>query len=274
MNLEKGDYIRCLDSLARFYNSQVTVHAGYLLTSVVAFFAVLSMMLSLVNEDLLQARYLLLLVFGLAWILAVLFTYFLARLQYYMVLSNIVWAHMGLQGYQPDTVTALKSRAMKTGNMRGVQASILSMFEAYLYVSELYRWAEKSDRWAEMPDRVRYETLHNLKTYFRFDDDHLAELMLYWAFEGKLFKIWQKTDLLRLAYLFKRLEYRADGHTCKGETKHTQPCLGCIENLLSTGSLRKSTSLGTELCVVAGLALVAPTFQSVEVKPTTAQRGI
>jgi hypothetical protein len=147
------DYIRKLDSLARFYNSQGTAHIGYLITSIVIYCAVFNIFQpAQAFKDLLQIN-----AFASSSIVVVIFLvllpvwiwmpfssrYQLARTQFYMQLSEIVWEHMGVNN--PKAFESLKERT--TSEYTSIQAAVYALFEA-----RLYRSLWKKERKCEPPE--------------------------------------------------------------------------------------------------------------------------
>jgi hypothetical protein len=150
--MPRDEYLTKLDSLARFYNSQMIAHVGYLLTTLVFFVSVFSVlgdwMPSLWR---LPLFFVLLIAFLLypfpaqSWgtlrylsYLTPVFHY--ARMRYYMVLTEAVWLHMGLKTPDSDPdYRLLRARA----NKLGVESAVITWFEARLYVS-LSRWKVSS----------------------------------------------------------------------------------------------------------------------------------
>jgi hypothetical protein len=157
-----NQYTRALAALARFYNSQVTVHVGYLLTSFVGLLA----LFSLTREWIQGGIYFLILLFpsGLlpipltasetaiiwtamvflvilgAYLIAplrypVCFGYFLGRTQYYICLSEIIWTHMGITTRDRIYVERLMNRILANDELNGIRAAVMRTFELYLCVS-------------------------------------------------------------------------------------------------------------------------------------------
>lgn len=139
-----------LDSMARFYNSQITGHVGYFLTSVVGYFAVWSVAVFpwmsrwIPQQDVaLWSAILAVVVFAIYFVVPLppSPTYFLARIQYYSALSGVVWDHMGLNSSKKDVFYALKHRAYPTADndgssdRLGVTRAVTELFEARLYLS-------------------------------------------------------------------------------------------------------------------------------------------
>jgi len=236
---DEDEYRRLLDSLARFYNSQITAHVGYLLTVV----AVLLTSLAILNQTLSDRIY-----FFLAGGLSLAFfgciiTYSFARLQYWMVLSQIVWEHMGLLGYAPEHMRELQSRALKQRARRGgIEPSIVSMFEARLYVSQCYR--HKGSKKLNSDDLDHLTA--NLRTYFEFEEfgeEDLKRRMTDRPYSGSWFWKLDKTWLLEFAYRGKINEHRKSGDTTREG----------IAQLLTVGSVQSSTKQKTTSAVNSNL---------------------
>jgi hypothetical protein len=144
-------YLDMLDSLARFYNSEITAHVGYVISFTGAVLAIFLTLLPsvIVNSDKWNAYALPLsiplgtlvvvlvilgvLLYFLAPIPYVSFRYLYARLQFYGELSQITWQHMGLSDPIPpgDYVTVLRERAKAVGVNRAIE----KLFAARLFVS-------------------------------------------------------------------------------------------------------------------------------------------
>lgn len=157
------EYLRLLDSLARYYNSQITVHAGYLLTSIALIFTVFA----IIKDSLQDAVQV-----GLLWVFKaipsyasflvtlllfailltfflvvpfpypVCFKYFLGRTQLYICLSEVVWEHMGITGVTSVYLKEMRERVFRQkpdGTPIGIRLATLTAFEARLYISECIR---------------------------------------------------------------------------------------------------------------------------------------
>jgi hypothetical protein len=212
-------YVRSLDSLARFYNSQATVHVGYVLTLIAISFALFAFVNQRLSLQLPWQQYVRLVFVTWAVIGASLyypFKYAVARLQYYLAWSEIVWMHMGLQGHGRDWLDAMEWRARRIRDNRGgIQPSIRSMFEARIYVSQCYR---RGDMSKEKEKKI----LDNLREFFEFDEDisdeQLRKMMIRRHYPGRIL-FWDRIDLLGFAYVPMLLEYRGGGeHDAKIES--------------------------------------------------------
>jgi hypothetical protein len=127
--------------LARFYNSQATAHIGYLITSIVIYAAIFNILQPLqAFENLLHSgafwssvvTLIAFFFFVLLWAYApFLSRYQLARTQFYMELSQIVWEHMGVNNQ--EVFEPFRTRA--TGSGMAIQYSVMTLFEARLYRS-------------------------------------------------------------------------------------------------------------------------------------------
>lgn len=170
-DLEDSEYRRMLDSLARFYNSQITAHAGYMLATGLGLVTILlqsDRWISLIETtfgeyghvdaarlELLGALWfltgaMLLLVIvspflgRISRIMLISPIYHYGRLQYYIALTEIVWLHMGLVEQHVDRklFQLLKDRALCSSwrheNMDrslGMVQAVKTLFEARLYIS-------------------------------------------------------------------------------------------------------------------------------------------
>jgi hypothetical protein len=145
-------YLTRLDSLARFYNSQTTAHVGYLIsvsaflfggclaisTSVVFWTGNYHAAIGLDDRFVRIAVPLFLLVVLFLWALGR-FTfslkYLLGGVQYNVVLSYMVFEHMGLlQHIGSDHVRMLSIRAWRSE--KGIEGALRSLFEARLFASK------------------------------------------------------------------------------------------------------------------------------------------
>jgi hypothetical protein len=171
MTNENDAYLRLLDSLARFYNSEITAHVGYAATVTVSVLAALLAFSSLV----IQLRYglsnllrnwvpwitsfwvVVLVVFVVAFFLTVFslaplqylsLRYLFGRTQYYVALSQIVFEHMGLESRlmsreQDLFLKTLQAKAV--GTPHGIEGGVISLFEARLFVSRCFRKKKESE---------------------------------------------------------------------------------------------------------------------------------
>jgi len=212
------DYYRCLDSLVRFYNSEIVVHVGYLLTAALTLLASFSLLLTsgiladlimrlfvffgatLESKDAAWVGFGLCVVAGAIWLLRRFrfsFSYLYGRTLYYECLSQITWDHMGMQQWStPSRNLRLRHRALGTKKEKrlGVIAAVTKLFEAYLYISKCKR------------EGVDVGTIHQNLKEFRVDEDICPiETETYYSNE-KRFR-WNQTDLLLLAYRSKIREY-------------------------------------------------------------------
>jgi hypothetical protein len=150
--LNDSDYLRLLDNLGRFYDSQTTAHTGYILTSVVAYFAVfslavasnwISMLLSwTTNVEL--ASLALFVCLGLLYCVSptpLSPIYLWARREYWSALSWEIKEHLGLTDSNRTRFLALKRRALRMG----IQRAVVAMFDARLYRSCAKEEGKKED---------------------------------------------------------------------------------------------------------------------------------
>lgn len=152
--MDNDGYLTLLDSLARYYNSQITAHVGYLISVfALAFGGLIAVGTSLVlrtESDALTLGPLsigdtymrvgvpvILLGLLFLWILGGLpysLKYLVGRTQYYIGLSQIVFEHMGLETRHGDPIVqTLRERALKDNH--GIDHAIVSLFEGRLFVS-------------------------------------------------------------------------------------------------------------------------------------------
>lgn len=139
-----------------------------------------------------------------------LFRYAVARTQFYMALSYTIWLHMGASGHSNETLQELKERALTVRESRGgILESMITMFEAYLFIAQCYKRKEITDKndhgkTKEVEEMLEYKTeIEKLKRYFQFEgfnDKLLCELMMYRPFQGNIYYIFDKVSLLETAY--------------------------------------------------------------------------
>jgi hypothetical protein len=201
-----------LDNLARSYNQQSTVHAGYLLTALISLVAlynplndIVKLVVSLLLSSLQPYTSLIsiVIILGLCVFFTYglpLFKYLLGRIQLYTCLSEIVWDHMGNSGNQ-EYFQKLKRRTRMFGGekMYGIQDAILSYFEASLYVS---RCREKNGT----KDGEPIDTGNNWKVLWHVNEFDI-ESQTFFAGRG-VFRLFKMTDLLQTAYSFKIRGYK------------------------------------------------------------------
>jgi hypothetical protein len=145
-----SDYLRRLDSLARFYNSQATAHIGYLITSIVIYCAIFNIFqpVQTLKELLKINTYVAtdVIVTIVFFVIFVLWAYMpfssyyqLGRTQFYMELSQIVWEHMKVNN--PAVFDPFRKRA--TAEDMAIQYAVMTLLEARLYRS---LWLKKHQR--------------------------------------------------------------------------------------------------------------------------------
>ncbi len=155
---QTSEYLRALDSLARYFNSQHTVHVGYLLT---AFGLLVGSAIAILPEEVraifwMQSNWgmvmasciaiVMLLAFPVLPLVLYLYVnwrpsklrqlslrYLLGRIAFYYQMSRIVWDHMQVTSY-PDDARILRKRITERG--LNLNEAITSLFEARLYVSK------------------------------------------------------------------------------------------------------------------------------------------
>jgi hypothetical protein len=223
------DYLRVLDGFARFYNSQITAHAGYMLATGIGVFTALIAIIMNSDKilDFLGPR-------GIPWywsipiIVAPFAVYFFlihrlpspfcwissiyhyARLQYYIAISEVVLSHL------PHTSTnatgsyynALKKRAIEpydlAGNGLGISAAISHFFEARLYAS-----CQRKKNHQE-----GYQLDITEQDLFHLSDWYARGFIFHGLYEGekrlRRWIIWSQADLLLLAYRDTLRRYRND----------------------------------------------------------------
>lgn len=214
------EYLRMLDSLARYYNSQITVHAGYLLTSIVVIFGAFALVkdvlvagikwaLSLTLGGLVSGvdpslfvtvgifPILLILYFVVPLAYPVCFQYFLGRTQFYICLSETAWEHMGITSSDPDYFKEMRMRAIgdsQTGKLGiGIRQSIHSTFEARLYISECRRTQQKPKDEKPHVDEAWKEA------FYLGESNHMCQESNLCYFGQKILG-YNKTKLLLRAY--------------------------------------------------------------------------
>jgi hypothetical protein len=171
------EYLSKLDSLARFYNSQLTAHVGYLISISALVGALFLTLLSSVvlNLDFPESwRVATILVMTIGLLLYVLgdfipyvsFPYLYARTAFYSALSDLTWEHMGLKTPMFDAeLVKLRERATRIG----AEYAIVTMFQARLFVSRCLSKGFK-DKIARSLDAFLIEPKE--MTLFPLDDKH------------------------------------------------------------------------------------------------------
>ena len=212
---EEEKYIRLLENLAQFYNSQITAHLGYIVTAVVtALTLYISIMIFLFGSyywwfnpplgNLVEFtgwafRWLVVacMVIGTGWFLfgrhLPSLRYLVARLQYYIVLTQIVTGlHMPLASMmsKDELYYVLKRRALEPwpeGPRWGVQGAIMSFFQAQLYLS-----------FKRLTDKT-YELNNTERQVFSLDEYYASFHALSSYEKRRRLLIWNKPSLLLLA---------------------------------------------------------------------------
>lgn len=203
-----NDYIRVVDGLARFFNSQITSHGGYLLTMVVIALALSNLALSFNERVTLLLTPYALGGSGYIWSITIISVtiiglYFamewgVARLQYYIALSEVALNHLpytgsGPVGFMERYYDVMKTRALASTpnvNSLGVRSATSRLFEARLYVS-----------CQNEKNKTRtYELNEQEQKIF-----HLSEHYLHWGLGpcyagNSVLRIWRQTNLLLTAY--------------------------------------------------------------------------
>jgi hypothetical protein len=231
VSIQDLDYIRKLDSLARFYNSQATAHVGYFLTWIVLYSAVFNIIQPTILEylhtrfDSLVSLVSVILIFialliGWIWTPLPVFSprYQLARTQYYMELSQIVWEHMAVNN--PKAFDRLRKRT--EGEYTSIQASVATLFGARLFRS-LWKKKHKDEeppeerkgqRWIDIFDlrqdvfgeELDYQELIKSEVYGMFlPTYHKRWILQIWKLPG-----YDYADLLWTAHRGTVKTYRKD----------------------------------------------------------------
>jgi hypothetical protein len=224
---DEEKYLTRLDSLASSYNAEVLAHIGYELT---LFSVAAGSLLATANP--LWAPFVGALIdlwtrpnvpfawwtvaFALLWvflaILAVMwffgcfhipysFKYLLGRSQYYLAMSEIIWAHMGV-AVTPALYASLRERVTRLGG--GQRHAIQKLFEAQLYLSN---YGIKVSKGGRKDDSA---VAKNLVSYFGIGVNEIAEdgkfcenpiISLTDQYYNKvILMLWKRADLLTLAY--------------------------------------------------------------------------
>ncbi len=197
------DYIVAVDGLVRSYDAQATSHSSYLLTMAVIALAVsnLAVVFERGISSLLGLNGWSEVVLWIAIIIVVSRPFYyavrarVARLQYYIVLSEVARDHLpyttsGPPGFMERYYLTLKTRALeptKDGNPLGVRYAISRFFEARLYVSCQKEKNKLTDD---------YILTEQEREVF-----HLSAFYSNWSlgrgYAGdKVLRFWSKTDLL------------------------------------------------------------------------------
>ena len=220
MTLEDPHYFRNLDSLARFYNSQGTAHVGYLITSVVLYVTIFSIVQpTKALEDLLGyfglevhplvASIVVVVIFFLLLPVCMYlpfsfsFRYQLARTQFYMELSSIVWEHMGLN--RTAEIEPLRKRA--TDEDTEIQGAVMDLLGARLY---RYLWISRDEREPPKEDNgeLWMQVFHVECLFWQASEDYqeLVKSDDYKNFlvtidkDRKVLGVWKYGDLLWTAH--------------------------------------------------------------------------
>ncbi len=183
----------------------MTAHVGYFLTTIVGFVAACSLINSWIigiGESLLGKFYANIVGVVVVILLLIVFVggffpyspkYFFARIQYYNVLSEVVWNHMPFSSShaKDELFDILMARALEPfgpkGLRLGVRNAVSEFFEARLYVSFKSRGLEGE-----------YSLTSHEQELFRLSR-YIAEFGGIGTYKGKALR-WDKTKLLLLAY--------------------------------------------------------------------------
>jgi hypothetical protein len=168
--LNDTEYLTMLDALGRFYNSEMTQHVGYLISSALGYLALFALAIQARWIDLLltsllstnrstatdaAVEILIFLTCGIIYFalpIPPFPLYMLSRVQYYVELSGAVWDHMGINNSNPTYREQLKVRIfhrVREGMWGGTNQAVMSLFEARLYLTCRQRNLH-TDKWKEV----------------------------------------------------------------------------------------------------------------------------
>ncbi|MGO9644912.1 MAG: hypothetical protein ACLPY5_09220 [Candidatus Bathyarchaeia archaeon] len=218
------DYVRVVDGLARFFNSQNASHAGYLLTMVVIYLVYSNIVMSSFswvdntvvkysNSHYIWPITAACLLFGGFFVLVYTFRWGIARLQYYIALSEVALDHLPYTAsfsaeHMERYYEALKERAIGQSpsseildtSRLGVRNAILRLFEARLYLSCKL---EKNPKDLEL--NAEEQKPFQLSNFYRVNL-HLGRCY----HKRKVLKIWKQTRLLLRAHRKTLQSYEQD----------------------------------------------------------------
>ena len=256
---ESESYGRILDSLSTFYNSQVTTHVGYLISSIALYVTAIALILSLsggvnaawlatlvrivgVTQHFVAAEIVLFAVLSVLLFVVTGFAfrpilkYFLGRTQYYICLSEIVLDHMrAIDPKSGPYFQALRKKAKKYGAQNAIQ----SLFEFQLYVSA--RRERDKTKYLRMPEKLYSPDCREAFLFNDFEDEvWYGEMVIATCYaESKVhllpmlpFLSWKKTDLLLRAYRATIEGYLRDKSDRVGEPSHNEKIGKLFEEFL------------------------------------------
>jgi len=211
------EYVRLLDSLARFYNSQITAHVGYELTIAVGLVAALVGLTSII-VGVCKNLWPVMVIIDILCIVAFLIVpvrpcwkHLYGQLQYYGQLSETTFEHMGLKTpcvrdnkksvwRATDHVLRLRKRALEHED--GIEDGIVTLFEARLYVSRCIR--ERGDDQSTRERNLR-ETYHVTPDIVSASDDRYVKPVFFSERFARIFG-WMYVDVLLVAYRQRKRE--------------------------------------------------------------------
>ena len=201
------DYYRCLDSLGRFYNSEFIAHIGYQVATFGLAVALSPTIISIIADTIVFFYSAIPKVYA-TWIAAVIyavlflvwftgcfrysFRYLHGRSQYYAAISEIIWDHMGMLAESTGKrTTELRDRLFGMGQWSerkalGMPEGIRVLFEAYLYFSRCKKLGLGNEIAAH------FDPFHV--------NEELCPIKGNEYYSGQKSLLWDKTDLLLLAY--------------------------------------------------------------------------
>lgn len=262
--MPRDDYLAKLDSLARFYNSQIIAHVGYTLTTLILFVTLyFGLLADIVSWQLPFGRIILFAVLLIAFILFPFLgkfwsgfdylsrltpLYHFARMKYYTALTEIVWDHMGLTRSGDTHFETLQTRAESLSILH----AIMKLFEAWLYVSlrrssndpefQLNKKELKSNEEEQANpeskslDRQYEACTISVNSYLEKSPPKPIQVFSLKGYVekggtmGVSYHAWQ-TRLLLMAYRFKLREYSKipEPRAEKGKRSLTDPRLLCLQ---------------------------------------------
>ena len=213
-----------MDSLARFYNSEFIAHIGYQVATLGLAVALSPTIVSIIADTIVffysaipkvYATWIVVVIYAvlfLVWFTGCFpysFRYLHGRSQYYAAISEIIWDHMGmLAGSTDKRTTELRNRlfGMEQWSKReelGMPAGIQVLFEAYLYFSI----CKKLGRGNEIA--AHFDPFHVNEELCRIEGKY---------YSGQKSLVWDRTDLLLLAYTPTLNHYRSLEEQLRGKS--------------------------------------------------------
>ncbi len=210
---EQIEYTRLLDSLARFYNSEITAHVGYELTFTVGIVAAILAITSMVVELWREALLAMLIIDFVCIVVFILLgrwpclKYLFGRVHYYDELSQSTFEHMGLKTlYIPHSKShrwraheyqlGLRERALTRED--GIEGAIIALFLARLYVSKCNRPKKIGDRTDPSTIKQKLERVFGVGDIVRPDDNRYVRPVMLGEWFARTFG-WMFVDVLLLA---------------------------------------------------------------------------